>query len=108
MIKSLPLILLLVGCSSGKTNYAGPVQECVANQVPAGTKLSAQRAREVVGNCEVQIDRWAYDGLRQMMGSDFDPDNPSVAQEYRDRKEAIEEMLLVRLSDEIQPRTVVM
>ncbi len=108
MIKTALPMLVLAACESNAGDSVQPAKNCVTGQVQMGKKVSATEARQVVGNCRTEIDRWAVEGLRQRPGVDFDLQDPSIAQEIEDRRQAIEDEFLTSLSDELQPRTVVM
>ena len=108
MIRTVILILSLCACGSQSDNYVQAVHNCISDQVPTGKKVSAPVAHEAIRNCKTEIEHWAVEGLRERPGVQFDPQRPAIAREIQHRKEEIEDLLLTNLSDEIEPRTVIM
>lgn len=97
--------LLLAGCHA----QADPVVEakaCVAKIVPAGAKTSAAKARSAVAACQKRVVEWTNASMRHACSGDCDNSNDQNVKEFRDRKAAIEEILLTNMSDEIQPHSV--
>jgi hypothetical protein len=99
------LPIFLTACqASDPTDFTQPLKDCVAASVPQGRKVSAERAHKVLQSCQPQVRAFAFGSTKQAYGKRFDPRSPRIRQEYEDRKKAIEEMMLLELSDEIKPR----
>jgi hypothetical protein len=99
-------LISLIGCSANKPDYVTPAQKCVQKVVPKGTKVSAERARSTLAACRQEVLGWANGSMRNACRGECDYTDPKFVREFGDRKEAIEEMLLLEMSDEIEPRFV--
>jgi len=97
-------VLLLGACQAAEAgDFTQPLKDCVAASVPAGHKVSAVRAREVLQSCQPHVRAFAFASTKQAYGDRFDPGSRQVRRDYRDRKRAIEEAALSTMSDEIRP-----
>src|SRR5689334_20127953 len=59
------LALLLTACGVFRPDPRERAEQCVAKQVPKGSKVSAAEARRVVNNCTDDISKWLDAAMRR-------------------------------------------
>jgi hypothetical protein len=96
--------LTIGACTPASADPKTVAEQCVRSQVPDGSKVSAESARQVVGNCQKAVREWLDASMRNACRGACDYSDPTVASERRDRKRVMEERLMMSVSDEVQPR----
>ncbi len=100
---------LAVGaCTPAWTDQKAVAEQCVLEQVPIGSKVSANRARDAVGHCQKAVQEWLDASMRNACRGPCDYSDSGVVRERRDRKREMEERLMMSISDEVQPSTLLM
>ena len=93
----------VTACSDRRPEYVQKTDACIDKIVPKGTKVSAQKARSAVTACRKPILEWANASMRNACYGPCDYTDARNIREFRGRKNAIEESLLLNMSDEIKP-----
>lgn len=102
------LFLAVGACTPAWTDQKAVAEQCVRDQVPNGSKVSANRARETVENCQKAVQEWLDASMRNACRGPCDYSDPKVVSERRDRKRVMEERLMMSVSDEVRPSTILM
>ena len=100
--------LAIGACTPAWTDPKAVAEQCVRSQVPDGSKVSAERARSAVGNCQKAVREWLDASMRNACRGACDYSDPTVVSERRDRKRVMEERLIMSVSDEVKPRFLMM
>ena len=96
--------LAIAACTPAWTDPKVVAEQCVQSQVPNGSKVSAERARQAVGNCQKAVREWLDVSMRHACRGECNYSDPTVVSERRDRKRVMEERLMMSVSDEVRPR----
>ena len=106
ILPAMLLLFALAGCADKPDDFVTPSWKCVQKIVPVGSKVSAAVARSAVAACQKPILQWTNGSMRNACRGDCDFTGARNVTEFGDRKEHIEEMLLLNMSDEIEPSVV--
>jgi hypothetical protein len=98
------LFLAVGACTPAWTDQKAVAEQCVRQQVPKGAKVSAEHARQAVGNCQKAVREWLDASMRNACRGQCNYSDPKVVSERRDRKRVMEERLMMSVSDEVKPR----
>ena len=96
----------LGGCGSGHTDPKLLAERCVSDQAPQGKKVSAAKSHDLVGKCRSEVRDWLDTSMRHACSGACDYSDPKIVEERRTRKEAIEQHLMMSVSDDVHPRFV--
>ena len=90
----------LVGCAEHKPNSIELAKACINSEVREGQKVSAERARQVVSHCSVQLDAWSRDSIALSLKRPFDPTDRQMTDAFAKHREANQKYWLRELSEE--------
>lgn len=97
-------LILLGGCGLLRDDPADAAKQCVSKSVPDGGRVSARRAQAAIDGCQAAIGEWLNSSMRRACEGPCDYRDPENIRGRRKRKEAIEELLMKRISDEVHPK----
>ena len=100
------LVVPLASCGFIHRDAKAASEQCVSKQVPSGTKVSAERAKQIVNNCQEPVLAWLDGSMRHACRGACNYADVRIRQEREDRKAAIEALLIERISDEVRPKFV--
>ncbi|MBB5716452.1 hypothetical protein [Sphingomonas aerophila] len=85
---------LIAQSCTREQNVVRNAEQCVRLQVHGTGRLSEVVRKQVAQRCNRAIQAWAFTSTRHAYGDAFDPRKPIVAEEYRERKAAIIQILM--------------
>jgi hypothetical protein len=99
----LPIFVILAACTGAWTEPRVIAEQCMKEQFLPGTKVSADLAREALANCEGILRKWLDASMTRTCRGPCNYSQPQVVNERRARRHAMENILMISISDEVEP-----
>ncbi|HEX6217698.1 MAG TPA: hypothetical protein VFZ35_00310 [Sphingomicrobium sp.] len=101
-------LVFFCSCSVMQQEPRDKAEACISDQLKSGSKVSAAQASVLVANCRAEAQEWLESTMHRACRGACDYNDPRLIEERERRAEIIDEVLMMRASDQVRPSFYVM